>query len=559
MINKIESGNVNSIKKTPRYYSLNNQSSKSNTAFTGLFSSIGNAVLYSVQKCEQNPMLNVTCLDMTTAIVPRTFSETVIGSKQKDKAGNDTKKRKYNFIGGFEAFRREFSGLFINCLIPSFIVIGAAKLLNRPIMGNFKKSNLTTSWANSDTIDKIQKYYTQANATEPKAKIMETLKTMINDIEGVNGDVAKDGLKKFSEIFANDKELDSLIEETAEKLTQDNKKSSFKRLYNYLVKKSGIAENIKFKDDKGYFSSSLEHLCSSTEEILQGIQKESKNLNSPNELNHYFSKAKKLVNGKSILGLGLIIPLAILAQPINRWITHKISGKKGAPIYNDDEERILTPAEKRKLLAEKFIAVPAMAGVAALSMLLDKPSLKMFQFKGLFPTMDQARIISATTFSSRIASAEDSNELTENTIRDIATFSSFYFLGDYAAKGIATIIEKYNKFGIKLLNKLQLLDKNTNIAQKIWHWAKHTKMKSSDELSSITDRSLRIKAKNLRALCQVGNFMFSLLSLGLFIPLYTRTQTNKKKNKQELESSPNLTFASLTPDKAPSFKAFLEK
>ena len=64
-------------------------------------------------------------------------------------------------------------------------------------------------------------------------------------------------------------------------------------------------------------------------------------------MSKYFSKAKKLVNWKSVAGLGIIIPLAIAAQPINRWITHKLSGKKGAPIYNDEKERILTPEEKK--------------------------------------------------------------------------------------------------------------------------------------------------------------------------------------------------------------------
>lgn len=135
-----------------------------------------------------------------------------------------------------------------------------------------------------------------------------------------------------------------------------------------------------------------------------------------------------------------------------------------------------------------------MWGVAGLSMLMDRPSLKMFQFKNIFPTMDQARIISAATFSSRLAAAEDSNELGESTIRDIATFSSFYFLGDYAAKGIATYLEKHNKDGIKLINRLYEKD-GKNALQKFWNWAKHTKMKSTDELSSIANEALRTKAK----------------------------------------------------------------
>jgi protease II len=142
--------------------------------------------------------------------------------------------------------------------------------------------------------------------------------------------------------------------------------------------------------------------------------------------------------------------------------------------------------------------------------------------------MDQARIISAATFSSRIAASEDSNELKENTIRDIATFSSFYFLGDYAAKGIATYLEKHNKYGIKLTNKLKKADENSNIFERFWNWAKHTKMKSTDELMHLSEKQFE-HAKRMRAMCQLGNLAFSLLSLGVFIPLYTRTQTNRKK------------------------------
>jgi hypothetical protein len=197
-------------------------------------------------------------------------------------------------------------------------------------------------------------------------------------------------------------------------------------------------------------------------------------------------------------------------------------------------------------------------------MLMDRPSLKMFQFKNIFPTMDQARIISASTFSSRLAASEDSSELWESTIRDIATFSSFYFLGDYAAKGIATYLEKTNKDGIKLINRLKPSKDTDNAIQRFWNWAKHTKIKSTDELGSIADKALRAKAKNLRALCQWGNIAFSLLSLGVFIPIYTRTQINRKKQLQEknMAVTPNCTSfkgtftQNLIKDNTKAFKTF---
>lgn len=567
MINKVELGSVKN-NRTPKYVS---QKNKGQTSFTGL----GSLALKGIQKCEESPMINVAVLDLSTAILPRTFFETFIGSKKKDENGNETRERKLNIMGGFEAFRREGSGLLINCMIPSFIVMGAAKLLNRPIMGAFNKSNLTRSWANGDTINCVSKYYKNAQGASKEDSVFSTLKSMFDDIEGVDGDIGKGGLKKFKEIFANDEEYTNHLRKMAKNIVSEKPEKGYTtEMYKYLVRKSGIAENIKFSKDSGFFSSSLGHLCDSIGDVLHGASKEgilTPNANiTANEGNFvkYLSKAKHLVNAKSIAGLGMIIPLAVAAQPINRWITHKLSGKKGAPIYNDDKERILTPEEKKQLTARKFIDVPLMWGVAALSMLMDRPSLKMFQFKNIFPTMDQARIISAATFSSRLAAAEDKNELHENTIRDIATFSSFYFLGDYAAKGIATFLEKHNKDGIKLINRLKDANPNDNIMKKFWNWAKHTKMKSTDELSAISNEALRTKAKNLRAVCQAGNLAFSLLSLGIFIPLYTRTQTNKKEKMQKeqamntpAQSSPVGTTTSFTQnlmkDNTKAFKAFL--
>lgn len=568
MINKVELGSVEK-KNNPQIGTI-----KPQTSFKG----VGDILLKGIQVCEQRPMVNVAVLDSSTAIIPRTVLETVIGSKQKDENGNELKERKFNLLAGFEAFRREFSGLFINCLIPSFVVIGVAKLFNKPIMGNFSASDLTKSWANGDTIGYVEKYYKNAEGSTKEDRIFNTLKSMFDDIEGVNGDIDKGGLKKFSSIFADDSEyVDKLREMTKNILSDKPKKGYSKDIYKYLVEKSGIAENIKFSDSKGFMAGDLSHLCDSVADVLHGAVKEgiikdyAPDLVAQSglsevakgeyeQLSKYLSKAKKLVNIKSLAGLGVIIPLAISAQPINRWITHKMAGKKGAPIYNDDKERILTSDEKKKLTAEKFFAVPLMWGVAALSMLMDKPSLKMFQFKGLFPTMDQARIISAATFSSRIAASEDSNELVENTVRDIATFSSFYFLGDYAAKGIATYLEKHNKHGIELTNKLKNSDKDANIIKKFWTWAKHTKMKTTDELSHIANKAVRSKAVNMRALCQAGNLIFSFISLGIFIPLYTRTQTNKKKQNEivgdTVMSSSQIPFLQKAQDKSPAFKAF---
>lgn len=514
MIEKIGLINSENKKYTPQKQKGHSSDHTSNIYFSGL----GDMLVGAVQLCEKYPMVNVSALDLSTAIVPRTIVET----------------KESNGHAGFEAFRRESSGLIVNCLIPGFIVMAIAKLLQRPIMGNFKKSSLVNTWANSDSIDKVHQFYGNASGSTQRERVFNTFRDQLSSLSGIDGY----DRKEFAELFQLSKDADGRIvvgntkinnalnSLTDAVMADKLDKKAVKKAYNAIVAETHIAENIKFKGDKAFFSNNLESICDDTVKLLRGVIKE--NITDASKLAEYFAKAKKLVNWKSVGGLGLIIPLAISMQPINRWITHKTSGQKGAPIYKDfgkqKEHRELTPKEKAQLLAQKFISISSMIGVAGLSMFMDKPSLKMFQFKGLFPTMDQARIISTATFASRMGAAEDINELRESTIRDIATFSSFYFVGDYVAKGIATLLEKmHQNEGVHLINHtgVKRPGKDANVLQKFWYWAKHTSLKSSDELATVKD-------KRLRTICQIGNIAFSLLALGLFIPLYTRTKTNKK-------------------------------
>jgi hypothetical protein len=145
--------------------------------------------------------------------------------------------------------------------------------------------------------------------------------------------------------------------------------------------------------------------------------------------------------------------------------------------------------------------------------------------------MDQARAISTVTFGSRMAVADDKNELAEATTRDIVTFSSMYFLGDYAAKGYASYLE--NNKGAKLLNRTKHVDKDANIFKKAANWVVNTHLKSTDELAADSVRSLE-EMKHLRAKCQMVNLGSSLLILGLLVPVFTRLKTEKNHKKELL-------------------------
>lgn len=507
------------------------------------FKGLGAVALAGIQACERMPMVNVTVIDMLSAILPRTIVESMT-----------------NWFAGFEAFRRESSGLVVNCLIPSLVTLGLAKCINPAYMP--KGVNMSKCWADSSLLEKASDYYKDSSS---KDKVQESLKKIIANIEGYDG---KEQVR-FKDHIKED-ELNKLAEKLAEiSRRKDNEKTFaqktkqwFKTVFGKekkdinpiddivksIIEKTHVSENINIVDGgKNVHASSVESLLKDSVKFFKEYQKTEGKMG----IEEFAKQSKKLVKAKSLAGLAVILPLAISMQYINRWITGKISGVKGAPIYDDfgkNKDNIeQNPAAKEGLLKQKIISISSMIGVSLLSM-MKKPSMNMLEFKGMFPTMDQARIISTATFASRMAAADDKNELAESTVRDIATFSGLYFLGDYAAKGAATAIQ--NKTGVCLLNETKKLDENANPLKKFWHWVKDVNIKSSEEVVSATQQKLKgaaptkeqaetiakelKRAKNLRSACQVTNLGVSLALLGIIIPIFTRKNT-KKKHEQALK------------------------
>lgn len=512
----VENRNLNSVyTTTPK----KNKPEENNPNFKG--GNVWGALLWGIQQCEANPMVNVAVIDMFSAILPRTFVESMT-----------------NWFAGFEAFRREASGLVVNCLIPGSIAWLGAIGLNKYIMP--KNTNMAKCWADHTLIDRATDLYTKSNATD---KIRDSLKEIIANTEGTHGKTKvlfKDVLKE--EELA--KYADRLKELSIK--TDFKKGESFGKEINKIAKeiaeKTHVFENVKVKGAKDVKANTVASLLEDSVKYFKEFQKAGKEVS----IEEFAKKSKKLVKGKSAIGLAIILPLAASMQYINRWITKKVSGVDGAPIYEDfgkEQNEEIRKQSKEGLLKQKIISISSMIGVSLLSM-MKKPTLGMLEFKGWFPTMDQARIISTTTFASRMAVADDKNELAEATIRDIATFSGLYFLGDYAGKAAATAIE--NKTGVQLLNDTKPLKGNENGFKKFWHWMKDINIKSSEEVVSklaekikkegrtptasektAIEKELK-KAINLRSACQAANLGVSLVLLGLIVPIWTRHNTKKK-------------------------------
>jgi len=515
MINKISV--ENSIDS--KYYTLDNKNKATNSpSFKG---GILPVLIQGVQACEQNPMINVAVIDMFSAILPRTFVESLT-----------------NWFAGFEAFRRESSGLIVNCMIPSVITLAIAKLLNTFIMP--KGTDMASCWADSNMINKFSDMYKKSSAED---KVKDTIKNILGNIEGYEGN------KHFAykDILTNE-ELEKFAVQLTELTdkTQSKKefKKSIKQITDEIVSKTKIYENVKVNGGTNPVkANTVEDILKNGVQFFREYKKSSQHL----DISEFAQKSKKLVRSKSLMGLTVILPLAASMQFINRKITEKTSGIQGAPIYKDygkeDAAKIDNAKKKEGLLKQKIISITSMFTVGLLSM-MKMPSMNMLEFKGIFPTMDQARIISTTTFMSRMAAADDKHELAEATGRDIATFLSLYFLGDYAAKATATIIE--NKTGIRLLNDTKPIEKDAGFFKKAWHWFKDVNIKSSKEVVSKTAEELKNKgltpdasqkeiikkeldkATKYRSACQVANFGVSLILLGLIIPIFLRKNTAKK-------------------------------
>ena len=460
------------------------------------FKGVGGIVLLGLQKCEQVPMINVAVIDMLSAILPRTIVESMT-----------------NWFAGFEALRRESSGLIVNCLIPSFITLGIAKCLNPIFMP--KGVNMSRSWADRDLLQKAAEYYDKSSGD----KVKESIKTLIGNIEGVDG---KDRIK-FSESEAIKADIDNYSKQLAEisrkKIKNWEMRKEVGNIVKEMVEKTKVSENIKVENVS---ASSVQSMLEDTVKFFREFQRTDGKMS----IMDFAKKNKTMVRTKSLMGLAVVLPLAASMQYINRWITGKLSGTKGAPIYDDFgkgqniEEK---PEAKKGLLKQKIISISSMIAVSLLS-LTKMPTWRMLDFKGMFPTMDQARIISTTTFASRMAAADDKNELAEATVRDIATFASLYYLGDVAAKAAATIIQK--KTGTVLLNDMKPFgkDEKPGILKKFKHWMKDVNVKASNEV-------IGKKAVNYRSYCQVTNLGVSLALLGLVIPIFTRRNTKRKHEK----------------------------
>ncbi|MGM9994027.1 MAG: hypothetical protein ACI37R_04785 [Candidatus Avigastranaerophilus sp.] len=496
---------------------------------------------------DKNAMIQVSVVDMVATDIPRTLVDLKTG-----------------LAAALETFRREFSGLFVNCLMPGLIVKGLASIL--PKANELKGTNVVNSWANSDSINKLKSVYQQAQESGAADTTKEYVTRALTSLEGLDGrtwvkyaDKAeapafKEAVADITKAITSDGgDKKSLLKSAQKKLAELTKAES---ILNFNGKaQANLEETLRDVVDLGSkFNTVKDKTLSSMGKTAADAATDEVKGKVNEAIKNYGNKLSSFVNKKSFLGLAIVIGIAVSVQKINRAITRKQFKAEGAPIYKDfgkkDTTQKMDEEQKKRFTMKKIAAAAGMYGLAALSM-MKMPSKTMFQFSGIFPTLDQCRWIASSTFASRMLAAEDENELRETTIRDIASFSGLYFLGDYFKKGAASAIEALSKTkaGAKIVGKnVVLLNRSKDVAKpavknglsmigyrfkQFGNWIKNTDLKTAAEVSST-------KVRNLRNLCRVADIAFSIVTLGILLPKYNRKVTERKveqaKKQEQLKN-----------------------
>lgn len=540
-----------------RYNHINNQHNKTNINnnqknFKGAgVDAAFNLLDAGFKLLDKNAMIQVAFVDSVATDIPRTLVD--LGT---------------SLAAALETARREFSGLIVNCLIPGVIVKGVASLL--PKSAHLKGTDAVNSWANGAAIDRLSEVYKSVQTSSSVDSTREYVQKSLSSLSGLDGkswikysdSVAKPEFQEAVDMITEaigkaPKERKVLLSDAKAKLAGLTKAESILRFNG--KPQSNLEETIRDIADMGskfnvVKKKAMERIDAGTtddsvvkEVILGAVDK-------------YSDSLKKLVNKKSIIGMIAVMAMAVSVQKINRAITRKQFKAEGAPIYKDfgkkQTHKQMTEEEKKVFAAKKAAGAAGMVAMAAASM-MKKPTLAMFQFSNIFPTLDQCRWIASSTFASRMLAAEDTNELRESAVRDIASFAGLYFLGDYVKKGVASAFEALSKTknGAKILGENVVLLNRTKVVEKpvvkagasllekfgaqvayrakqFGVWIKHTDLKAASEVANI-------KTRNLRNICRVADIAFSIIMLGILLPRYNRSVTEKKvaeaKKQEELQ------------------------
>lgn len=420
----------------------NNNKNNNNPSFKSLgaaASMAGAAGTQALNWLNTSPAIGACFVDFFSMVLPRTA---VDFGRSKD--------------AGLETGFRESSGT-INHAAAGFVGLGAGYLVSAAFnKANGVKAHLM--FMDGKTIDTFKDF---VNISADKANGYNAQKyweTFFKSIEGLNTTNGEQVWKKLSDetvrkaaqiMVDSDADKYKVPEQTLAKISElitgeTGAGSTFRVVLNK-------AEGNTIKEIITDVEGSIKNLTSNANSMLKAVK--DKAANDKTAIVEDLEKFLKGIKNKkaATVAAGLAIPVAVgmSAQPINRYLTKKRTGKDGFVGVEGRQPDHSTGFKIAKILLGLGM------GSAMIATILKHPTelytnikkagpelLSKLQYKGMVPTIDQFKFIYGMTIMSRIMASRDKNEARESSIKDSLGFANWLILGGFVSKLAARAFNK---------------------------------------------------------------------------------------------------------------------
>ncbi len=502
---------------------IQNKQSKPN--FAG---PIDGALTQGLIAIDTNPMVNATLIDIFSMVIPRTYI--------------DTKKR--NEYAGTETLFRELTGTFIVCLSSGIIAKGISHMYNNFVSPETKINPNT--WVTNDSFNLLKHSWDKSDNN-----VKKYVSNILTNASGVDGnktstwkEINWNGIEWFDnpnwknfkwqdskfENIQNDLKNEAQITRTLSNLIEGkntNKKDAKQvldiidgRITNALK----VGKSINVNMDGKTLNSSLKNVIRDTYEMGKGIF-----ANKSINLELALIKLQKMNKVKTVGALSVASGIGLTNQYINRKITEKRTGsdsfvgeidyKKSFGNKNGEKTE-----NKHRLFGLKLLASAGIIALAVGVMKIKNPKdfINKLEFTGPITSGNAIKTVYTATLVGRFMASKNRTELRESATRDYLGFLNWLVLGEFAAKGVAMILDK------KVKNLFNINKQGKGLK----HWLNDVSLKSHAEIAS---KGGEFAKKNIWKLnvAHASGLLYSTLALGFLIPLLNILITkNKYKNGQ---------------------------
>lgn len=450
---------------------LKNNNKSNNRSFKGLgaaASMAGAAGTQALNWLNTSPAIGACFVDFFSMVLPRTA---VDFGRSRD--------------AGLETGFRESSGT-LNHAAAGFVGLGAGYLVSAAFnRANGVKAHLM--FMDGKTIDTFKDFVNISADKTTGYDAEKYWKTFFRSIEGFNSTDKGAVWKKLS-----DKTVDEAAKIMVESGTNKYKvpKETLAEISDKIIRETGAGSTFRVVMDKNEGGSvnrvvtevegSIKDLTSNANAMLKAVK--DKALNDKTAIVEDLEKFLKGIKNKkaATVAAGLAIPVAVgmSAQPLNRYLTKKRTGKDGFVGVEGRQPDHSTGFKILKLILGLGL------GSAMISTILKRPAdlytnikkagpelLSKLQYKGMVPTLDQFKFIYGMTIMSRIMASRDKNEARETSVKDSLGFANWLILGGFISK-----------LSAKAFNKKLVNYDEEKFGKGVWNFIKHSVEKTHEEI-----------------------------------------------------------------------------